>query len=240
MTKPNFVEIVVVLDRSGSMESVRKDTIGGFNTFITDQKANQVGEVKVTLTQFDDVYEVVYSGYPLQNVPMLSEATYVPRGMTALLDAVGRTIVNVGDRLSKTPEHERPSLVIFVVLTDGQENASKEMRLDKVKEMIKHQTDKYGWQFVFLGADQNAFQAAQMGFAASNTYNYCSTDTSNTFMNLSKGVSGARGAVASMDFMVNCSDAAGSIGDMMRSLDAQNKTKLAQDKIVNNNSSGTT
>jgi len=214
MTKANLVEIIVVLDRSGSMSTVRNDTIGGFNTFVNDQKVQAKGEVKLTLVQFDDQYEVNYNGRQIQEVPALTETTYIPRGMTALLDAVGKTINTVGDRLAKTPEAERPSLVIFVTLTDGQENSSKEFKLDQIKSLIEHQTTKYNWQFVFLGADQNAFQAASMGFTASNTYNYSNAKTADTFTYLSRGISNV---MAEPDCMMACSSA-GSIGDMMRDM----------------------
>ena len=217
MTKPNFIEIAVVLDRSGSMASVRSDTIGGFNAFVTDQRKN-LGEVKLSLAQFDDFYEVVYDGKPILEVPLLTEATFVPRGCTALLDAVGKTINALGERLAKTPEHLRPSLVVFVILTDGMENASKEFKLEQVKEMIKHQTEKYSWQFVFLGADQNAFQATQMGIHTANTYNFKSVDTVATYSNLSRGISHLSETMVTCDSFTATS-AAANLGDMMREYD---------------------
>ena len=191
MTKPNFTEIIIVLDRSGSMEMVRDDTIGGFNAFIEDQK-KAVGEAKITLVQFDDQYLVVYGGQPIQDVPKLTLETFVPRGMTALLDAVGKTINIVGDRLANTTEDQRPSLVLFVIITDGHENASKEFKLSQIKDKIKHQTEKYNWEFVFLGADQDAFQAGAMGVSAGNTFNYSSDATIGTYAAFSATVSDVR------------------------------------------------
>lgn len=236
MTKPNFIEIVVVLDRSGSMGTVRSDTIGGFNTFVSDQKSNAVGEIKLSLIQFDDQYEVVYNGKQINEVPLLTEETFVPRGMTALFDAVGKSINTVGERLAKTPEMERPSLVVFVILTDGQENASKEFKLEQAKEMITHQKEKYGWQFVFLGADQDAFQAAQMGLSANSTYNYTSANTIGTYTTLSRAISHIG------DVMVTCDSAtagvaAANLGDLMRDQDEDAKKFVA--KTVANNSAGT-
>lgn len=170
--KTDLTDISVVLDRSGSMQSVRTDTIGGFNAFLKTQK-EAPGEALLSLVQFDDQYEVVYSGKNINDVPELTEKTFVPRGMTALLDAIGRTINATGARLSELPENERPSRVIFVILTDGDENASKELTKEKVNEMIKHQTDVYQWDFVFLGANQDAIKAgATMGIMAGNSMSY--------------------------------------------------------------------
>jgi len=170
--KTDLTDISVVLDRSGSMQSVRNDTIGGFNAFLKTQK-EAPGEALFTLVQFDDQYEVVYSGKNIKDVPDLTEKTFVPRGMTALLDAIGRTINATGSRLATMPEDERPSKVIFVILTDGDENASKELTKEKVNELIKHQTEAYQWDFVFLGANQDAIKAgASMGIMAGNSMSY--------------------------------------------------------------------
>lgn len=170
--KADLTDISVVLDRSGSMQSVRTDTIGGFNAFLKTQK-EAPGEATLTLAQFDDQYEVVYSGKKIQDVPDLTEATFVPRGMTALLDAIGRTINATGVRLAAMPENERPSKVIFVILTDGDENASSKLTKEKVNELIKHQTETYQWDFVFLGANQDAIKAGvSMGILAGNSMSY--------------------------------------------------------------------
>ncbi len=217
MTKPNFTEIIVVLDRSGSMEMVRKDTIGGFNAFVEEQKKT-TGEAKLTLVQFDDQYLVVYGGLPIQDVPKLTSETFVPRGMTALLDAVGKTINIVGDRLANTAEDQRPSLVLFVIITDGHENASKEFKLTQIKEKIKHQTEKYNWEFVFLGADQDAFQAEAMGVCAGNTFNYTSDATIGTYAAFSATVSDVRSRGIT----------ANGIGDAMRK-----KTKDKSNDVTN-------
>ena len=220
MTKANFIEIIVVLDRSGSMSTCVHDTIGGFNTFINEQK-KAPGEAKLTLVQFDDRYEIVYNGKDIKDIPALTTETYVPRGMTSLFDAVMKTSIDVGDRLAKTPESERPSLVIFVILTDGHENSSREFKLAQVKDMIKHQTEKYNWQFLFLGAGQDSFQAEGIGMSAGNTFSYDSANTSHIYTAMSRGISNTRFKMSdiSIDPAEACANAtlcASNIGDFMR------------------------
>ncbi len=167
--KANSAEIIFVVDRSGSMTTIVNDMKGGFNSLITEQK-KLPGECKVSLTQFDDQYELVYQGKPLAEVPPLE---LVPRGSTALLDAVGRTIVATGERLSKLAEDQRPSHVLFVIITDGQENSSKEFSLNNIKEMITHQRDVYKWEFSFLGTDFNAIAvSSSMGIPSVNAVQY--------------------------------------------------------------------
>jgi hypothetical protein len=168
----NLTDISIVLDRSGSMSVVKTDTIGGFNDFLKAQKACP-GEAVLTLAQFDDKYDIVHNGINIQDVPELNDETFVPRGWTALLDAIGRTINATGARISALPEDARPSKVIFVILTDGQENSSKELTREEVMKMIKHQTKTYKWDFVFLGANQDAIQAGvRMGILANNSMTY--------------------------------------------------------------------
>ena len=165
-------DITVVLDRSGSMASIASDVIGGLNTFIRTQ-AQVEGEACFTLVQFDDHYEVVHAHVPVQIVPPLTERTYVPRGSTALLDAIGRTIVATGARLAMMPEADRPQVVIFAVQTDGLENASREFTRQQVFDMIRHQEAKYAWQFLFLAADQDAIaEGDKMGFSAASALDY--------------------------------------------------------------------
>lgn len=156
--KDNFTRIAIILDRSGSMESCKESTVAGFNEFIRTQKEIP-GEATVKLVQFDDQYEVVFDKH-LKACPELTQSTFVPRGSTALLDAQGRTIVELGRELALLAEPERPSKVIVVTLTDGMENASKEYNLEKIGAMIREQRDKYNWDFVFLGANQDAVATA--------------------------------------------------------------------------------
>lgn len=168
----NYTHISFVLDRSGSMSSIKPDTIGGFNTFLESQKAVP-SKATFTLIQFDNEYEVPHQMADIQTVPALTDSTFVPRGSTALLDAIGRTINDTGKRLGDMPEAERPEKVLFVILTDGFENASREFTNNKINDMITHQRDKYGWEFVFLGANQDAIAtAATMGIQASSTITF--------------------------------------------------------------------
>jgi hypothetical protein len=153
-------EIVCVVDKSGSMDSIRRDAIGGFNTFLTEQKKEE-GEARFTLALFDTDYERVWDGAPIDEVEPLDEASYRPGGQTALLDAVGRTIHSVRDRLDELGEAEQPDHVIFVILTDGLENSSREYVGDQVPEMIRRYRDERGWEFMFLAANIDAFAVAE-------------------------------------------------------------------------------
>jgi uncharacterized protein YegL len=157
--KSNLTEIICVVDKSGSMSPRTADVIGGFNQFLEDQK-KVAGEALITLTLFDTSYTVVHNGKALGTVPPLNNNTYIAGGMTALLDAIGKTIDEVGARLHKTPESDRPEKVIFLIITDGEENSSKEYRLEQIKEKIKIQQESFKWAFVYLGANQDAFLGA--------------------------------------------------------------------------------
>ena len=156
----NLVHVACVIDRSGSMSSVCSDAIGGFNTFLEEQKKGP-GEAVLTLVLFDHEYLVVHDAVPVASVAPLDETTYVPRGNTALLDAIGRTIDDLGARLAAMPEEERPGGVIVAILTDGHENSSLEYTRRRVAEMIEHQRTVYNWSFVFLAADQDAIDTAE-------------------------------------------------------------------------------
>jgi hypothetical protein len=150
-------DITIILDRSGSMESIASDVVGGFNHFIAAQRA-QPGDCRLTLVQFDDQYEVVYAEQPVADAPLLTSGTFQPRGTTALLDAVGRTIDATGHRLRGLPETDRPDRVLMVIITDGLENASTRYTRARVFEMISTQRDVYRWGFLFLAGNQDAIQ----------------------------------------------------------------------------------
>lgn len=158
--RDDLTDITLVVDRSGSMRQIQEDAEGGVNAFIEEQ-AEQEGEARLTIVEFDQDYDFVCKGVPIGQAP---EYRLIPRGTTALLDAVGRAINETGARLAAMPEAERPGLVVFVVMTDGQENASREFSKAQVREMIEHQQSVYNWHFTFLGADAGAFaEAGGMG-----------------------------------------------------------------------------
>lgn len=169
----NLTELVFVLDRSGSMAHLEEDTIGGFNRMIAQQRDGP-GDARVTVVLFDTQYEVLYNGMKIEDIPPMTNKEYYARGLTALLDAVGKTIDDVGERLSAMPEEERPGKVVFVITTDGMENASHSYSLEKVKAMVEHQKSKYGWDFLFFGADIDAIgEAKSIGISAEKAMRVC-------------------------------------------------------------------
>lgn len=170
--KSNLTEVVFILDRSGSMYDLTDETIGGFNAFVDKQKQDE-GETLLTTVLFDDKYEILHNGVNIKNIAPMTTNEYWARGYTALYDAIGRTINDVGARLAATAESERPSHVIFVITTDGYENGSREFTQAKVREMIEHQTDKYNWEFLFLGANiDSRAVGTNIGIKATNTANF--------------------------------------------------------------------
>ena len=172
MPRAQSTEIIIVLDRSGSMASVQESTIQAFNQYVQSQR-DGIGELKLSLVQFDDQYEPVLTSVPIAEVRDLDKNSYQPRGSTALMDAIGRTIVSTATRLRNRRESKRPEKVLFVIQTDGFENASREFRPHQINEMIAEQRLKYGWQFVFLGANQDAIMSAsQFGIPATASLSY--------------------------------------------------------------------
>lgn len=170
-------DITIILDRSGSMASIKADTIGGVNQFITDQQKIP-GECCLTLVQFDSVnpQEVVLDASPIADAKLLTDATFQPRGNTPLYDAVGLGIVRCGERLSKTLESDRPNKVIFVIVTDGEENSSREYNRKRVFDLIDVQTTQFNWQFVYIGANHDALKAAAaINIPVMNAMNYAAT-----------------------------------------------------------------
>lgn len=215
--RKNLTEMVFILDRSGSMENLTSDTIGGFNSMIENQK-NEEGEAYVTTVLFDHVSETLHDHVNIQDIKPITNKDYYARGCTALLDAVGGTINSIGNRLSATPEDDRPDKVIFVIITDGYENASCEFTKKTVKEMIEHQQDKYSWTFMFLGANMDAVsEAATLGINAdfSKTYTANSIGTQSVYTSMSKAMSCTR----SVDFDVKACNST----SYMAAMDALNE-----------------
>jgi Mg-chelatase subunit ChlD len=191
--KTNYTHISVILDRSGSMETIREDTIGGFNAFLKDQQG-EPGAATLTLVQFDDQdpYEVVHHFKPIDEVPALSRKTYVPRGATPLLDAMGRGMNDVEKSIADMDKGDRPARLVMAFITDGMENSSREFQKDQVTKMIEERTEKDGWQFVFLSADLGAIdEAVNMGIDADSAMPYAksATGSARAWRALSRGTS---------------------------------------------------
>jgi hypothetical protein len=197
----NLTEVVIVLDRSGSMKSVTDETIGGYNQFIQGQK-EVPGACNVTLVQFDNEYECVYAGKPLAEVPEMTRETFVPRGYTALLDAIGKTIKDTSARILAMQKSLRPAKVLMVIITDGGENASKEYEYKNVHSMIKD-LRATNWEFVFLAANIDvADYAEKMGIHSGNAARYTSdkNGTKAALRSLNLGTARYRGGMsASVD-----------------------------------------
>lgn len=197
-------EIVVVLDRSGSMGSIAPATVEGFNKFLNEQQ-NAEGEAFITLVQFDDRYEMNYKSTPVKNAsPLILGESFVPRGSTALLDAIGKTI----------EELDTDRDVVFVIITDGDENASTTYKREAIDKMIKSLTKNEGWKFIFLAANQDAIKAGtHLGISAANSMSYSasSVGTSNVFMNVSMNTSNYRSSKEAL-YSTLTSDAIGVMG----------------------------
>ena len=176
----NLTEIGVVLDRSGSMSGVVSDAIGGFNTFLETQKEIP-GDANITVSLFDDVIEYYVKDTPVKSVAPLTKITYVPRGMTALYDAIGVLINDFGKKFSNMKEEDRPAKVIIAILTDGAENASKEFTENKIFDMIKTQRDTYNWEFIFLAAGESAMtEGANIGMSMTKCAQFVNDSAGNT------------------------------------------------------------
>ena len=191
-----MTELVFILDRSGSMAGLETDTIGGFNAMIEKQK-KEAGEALVTTVLFDNESVTVHDRIPLQEVPPLTEKEYFTRGCTALLDAVGGTIRHIANIHRYIRREDVPEQTLFVITTDGYENASRYYDYDKVRRLIEHEKTKYGWEFLFLGANIDAAaEAKRFGIAADRAADY-KCDTAGTALNyevIGEAVGAVRGA----------------------------------------------
>lgn len=169
MSNPNLTLIAFLLDRSGSMQSIKSDVVGGFDAFLAEQRAGD-GECLVTLAQFDDEYEVVYRSKPLSDVPPL---VLNPRNSTALLDSMGKLITDTAAHIAALSEDDKPGTVIVAIMTDGMENASREWRQPDIKALVEQQTNEFGWEFLYMGADQDAVEVGKdLGVRAEQAVSY--------------------------------------------------------------------
>ena len=186
----NLTEIVYILDRSGSMGGLEEDTIGGFNSMMEKQKKTGE-EALVSTVLFDDECEVLHDRISIDRVEKMTDEDYYVRGCTALLDAVGGAIHHIGNVHKYARPEDRPEKTIFVITTDGMENASSHYSYDKVQKMVKRQQKKYGWEFIFIGANIDAYAEAQrFGIRKDRAVNYVCDDigTANVYAGVSKAV----------------------------------------------------
>lgn len=189
-------EIICVVDKSGSMHSLASVTIEGFNKFINSQKELDPN-ASITTILFDNEYTVVHDNIPINNIELLNERTYIPRGGTALYDAIGKAISTVHSRIQEN--YEEPSNIICAILTDGEENASQEYSFEIIKGLIKKMTDQFNWEFAYLGANVDAFEiASSLNIPKGNTFQFeASVDGfENTYDELSRSVASYRVSTA--------------------------------------------
>lgn len=227
--KQNYIHITVILDRSGSMESIRDDTIGGFNAFLNQQRSEE-GSATLTLVQFDsqDSYEVIHRFRSLEVIPELTRNTFVPRSGTPLLDAIGRGVNDLESSLAELKEDDKPSGVVIVIITDGQENESHEFTKEQIEKMIREKQTKDGWQFVFLSADMAAIDdALTSGVHANSTMAFDKTSfgTSAAMASVSSRISDYRsGRSSSVSFTEE---------DRSQQESETKRSSVPEDKIIN-------
>ena len=224
--KKNLTYIIFLIDRSGSMSSIANDMIGGFNSFIKTQKEIP-GDASVFLYQFDTQYETVFENIPLSDVGELTDKTYIPRGGTALYSSMGKTIVDIGTHLNNLFESERPERVLFVTITDGQNNSlllneEKQYSSEDVKTLVKQQTDVYKRDFAYIGANQDAWAVGgSMGVTNNLNYKADSSGTKLAFSNLISSTNVYRSAATKNSF----SFASNPTVDVVKPVNLKKKTK---------------
>ena len=200
--KENLTELVFILDKSGSMSGLEKDTIGGFNSMLEKQRDVE-GECYITTVLFDNNYELLHDRIDIRAVKSITEEDYYVGGSTALIDAIGRTIRKIGRAQKNTDEDYRAEKVMFVIITDGEENSSREFSAKKVKALIEKQKEKYNWEFVFLGANIDAVETARhYGISANRAQNYISDEKGSEviYSALAKAAVSFRGAPVNATF----------------------------------------
>lgn len=200
--KKGLCELVFIIDRSGSMSGLEQDTIGGFNSMIERQKKIE-GEAYVSTVLFDDECSVLHDRVPIGSVAKMTEKDYEVGGCTALLDAIGGAIHHIGNVHKYAREEDRPERTLFIITTDGMENASHRYGSDKVKKMIKRQEERYGWEFIFVAANIDAVETAEkIGIRGSRAANYeaCPTGTQDLYAAVDKIVMAGRACMSEAAF----------------------------------------
>ncbi len=205
--RKGLTEVVFILDRSGSMSGLESDTIGGFNSLLEKQKKGE-GEVYISTVLFDDRVEILHDRLDIAKVEPMNENQYFVKGCTALLDAVGGAIHHIGNVHKYAREEDRPEKTLFVITTDGQENASRQYSYDKVKKMVERQKKEYGWEFLFLGANIDAVEVAgRFGIGANRAVRYESdhkgTQLNYRFLNETVAMARRAGSAADMEQKMN-------------------------------------
>ena len=191
MSNPKLTHLVFLLDRSGSMQSIASDVVGGFEAFVAEQRTGE-GLCTATLAQFDNEYEVVYRGIAIGQVPPLA---LFPRGMTALHDSMGKLITDTAAEINALPEDNKPGTVIVAIMTDGLENASREWRQADIKALVEQQTNDHGWEFLYMGADQDAVEVGRdLGVKEGLAVTYARGKSRDTMLTVSENVRGYRNA----------------------------------------------
>ncbi len=191
MSNPKLTQLVFLLDRSGSMQSIASDVVGGFEAFVAEQRTGE-GLCTATLAQFDNEYEVVYRGIAIGQVPPLA---LFPRGMTALHDSMGKLITDTAAEINALPEDNKPGTVIVAIMTDGLENASREWRQADIKALVEQQTNDHGWEFLYMGADQDAVEVGKgLGVKEGLAVTYARGKSRDTMLTVSENIRGYRNA----------------------------------------------
>lgn len=191
MSNQNLTLIAFLLDRSGSMQSIKSDVVGGFDAFLAEQRAGD-GDCRVTLAQFDNEYEVVYHAMPVGDVPPLE---LNPRSSTALLDSMGKLITDTAAEIAALAEDDKPGSVIIAIMTDGLENASHEWTRPAIKSLVEQQTNEFGWEFLYMGADQDAVEVGKdLGVKAEQAVTYSRGKSREAMAAMSGNVRGYRTA----------------------------------------------
>ena len=223
MTDPNYTHVVFILDKSGSMAGTQDDVIGGFNSLMADQRKAE-GKLTVSMCQFDTNYNLCFNMVGAAEVTDLNSDTYRPGGNTALLDAVGRTVNEVGDKLRSLPEALRPGKVLVVIMTDGQENSSREFSRAQVSSLVKRQEEEFKWNFIYVGANVDGFaEANQLGIRSVNALNYTS-DSAGTLRGygvVSKGLLHARSVTVASNASMDLYAASSHVDDVPEEVDVK-------------------